>query len=108
MTEITQIFARAYILFKGVLAATLSLWEKLRTNLGYDADRLPKWFPKNPQQLSTQLRRLAPFLRKRGREVDFPKSGKRFILINAIEEEEAGESASDTTDATECQQETDL
>ena len=79
------------------------LWEKLRIKLDYDASRLPKWFPVNPQQLSGQLRRLAPFLRKRGREVDFTKSGKRLIFINAVEEEKVGEDASHAPDAPESQ-----
>ena len=78
------------------------LWESLRTAKEFDANRLPKWFPVNPQQLSSQLRRLAPFLRQRGIEVDFSKSGsKRLITIRPAKTGTSSEDGSDPSGASD-------
>ncbi len=67
------------------------LRELLIEKSGSPGDKLPRWFPTNAQQLSSKLRRLAPFLRQRhGLEIQFSKSGSRKISISRLDGEGGG------------------
>ena len=73
--------------------------------------RLRAW-PKQPNALSNKLRRSATFLREKNYEIEWGKSGNRYIAIRRVEDdttpdaEEAAESpASETQDLTlECEE----
>ncbi len=60
------------------------LWKRLNEIVGGPNDSLPRWFPSNSQRLSSELRRLAPSLRQQGVEVEIGKSGKRFISLSKV------------------------
>ena len=62
------------------------LWNRIHERAGFQGDKPPRWFPTNPQQLSSRLRRLAPFFRQRGLNIEFGQSGSRTIRLNQIEE----------------------
>lgn len=62
------------------------LWLQLLEQAGHSADKCPRWFPKNGQQLSGRLRRLAPLLRQQGISIEFRQSGTRKISITRLQE----------------------
>lgn len=73
--------------------------------------RLRGW-PKQPNALSNKLRRSATFLREKNYEIEWGKSGNRYIAIRRVEDEAAPKAneatedpASETQDITlECEE----
>lgn len=57
------------------------LWNVLQKTATTAGGTLPRWFPRNPQQLSSNLRRIAPFLRENGIHIEFKKSGSRLVSL---------------------------
>lgn len=92
-----------------IKTSATKLWEQLRRAAGLPVDRAtPKWFPVNGQQLSSELRRLAPSLRQQGIEITFGKSGTRSITLSAIPILGVSTDSSNASDAPIIQQTLDL
>jgi hypothetical protein len=64
------------------------LWNLIHERAGFHGDKPQRWFPTNPQQLSSRLRRLAPFFRQRGLDIEFGQSGSRTIRLNRLQDKE--------------------
>lgn len=74
----------AYMDFTGTLELTpKELLKKLNMN-AEDGRKVPGW-PASPQALSTQLRRVAPALRRLGLEVSFKRGHERLVVLERKE-----------------------
>jgi hypothetical protein len=80
--QFTELLMNFDLPFEGTAS---KLWENLLGLTSATVDKLPRWFPANGQVLSSKLRRLAPFFRQRGIEIEFTRSSERIIRLSRIE-----------------------